>query len=32
MNDFEKTFMVAFYHSFLKIKLNCNILNTEDVV
>ena len=33
MNDFDKTFVLAFYKSFPKIKLNCNkenmlILNT----
>ena len=33
MNDVEKTFVLAFYNSFLKIKLNCDkenmiILNT----
>ena len=33
MNDFDKTFVLAFYSSFLKTKLNCNkenmlILNT----
>ena len=32
MNDFDKTFVLVFYFSFLKIKLNCDILNTEDVV
>ena len=41
MNDFDKTFALAFYDSFLKIKLNCDrenklILNMlflkEDVV
>ena len=24
MNDFDKTFVLAFYNSFLKIKLNCD--------
>ena len=24
MNDFDKTFVLAFYSSFLKIKLNCD--------
>ena len=33
INDFDKTFVLAFYNSFLKIKLNCDkknmsILNT----
>ena len=30
MNDFDKTFLSAFYYFFLKIKLNCenkNVLN-----
>ena len=24
MNDFDKTFLLAFHNSFLKIKLNCD--------
>ena len=24
MNDFDKTFVLAFYNSFLKIELNCD--------
>ena len=24
MNDFDKTFVLAFYNSFLQIKLNCD--------
>ena len=28
MNDFDKTFVLAFYNSFLKIKLNCDKKNT----
>ena len=24
MNDFDKTFVLAFYNSFLKVELNCN--------
>ena len=27
MNDFDKTFVLAFYNSFLKIKLNCDKKN-----
>ena len=30
MNDFDKTFVLAFNNSFLKIELNCN--KEEDVV
>ena len=25
MNDFDKTFLLAFYRSFLKIKLSCDL-------
>ena len=37
MNDFDKTLMLAFYNSFLKIELNCdNFLymgfSKEDIV
>ena len=28
MNDFGKTFVLAFYSSFMKIKLNCDKENT----
>ena len=28
MNDFDKIFVLAFYNSFLKIKLNCDKENT----
>ena len=24
MNDFDKTFVLAFYNSFLKLKVNCD--------
>ena len=36
MNDFDKTFVLAFYNSFLKLELNCDkenvvILNTRSL-